>query len=88
MSEIFADTFYFLALLSPSAKTSQRARSITAKQGSSRGRKTFQDCNTGNATWPDRAGDPRARGLCHGESQAAVRATPTRWLDNDVNIPA
>lgn len=41
MSEIFADTFYFLALLSPSAKTSQRARSITAKQGSSPWSKNF-----------------------------------------------
>jgi hypothetical protein len=34
MSEIFADTFYFLALLSPSDKASQRAWSITAEQRS------------------------------------------------------
>ena len=34
MNEIFADTFYFLALLSPSDKASQRARTITAEQRS------------------------------------------------------
>jgi hypothetical protein len=34
MNEIFADTFYFLALLSPSDKASQRALTITAEQRS------------------------------------------------------
>jgi len=34
MNELFADTFYFLALLSPSDKASQRARAITANQRS------------------------------------------------------
>ena len=34
MTEVFADTFYFLALLSPSDKAYERARAITVNQRS------------------------------------------------------
>jgi len=88
MNEIFADTFYFLALLSPSDKVSQRARAVTANQRSRLVTTAWVLTELANALCKReaRAGFLETLRVLRSDPTAVIVGPEQRWFDAGLDL--
>lgn len=90
MKDIFADTFYFLALLNPSDEAYQRARAITANQQSRLVTTAWVLTELANALCKHevRAGFLEMLRALRSDPAAAIVGPDQRWFDAGLELYA